>query len=120
MGQHVTKVTGGIEKTDINLDYETYGDGDTYAIDGNCEYQSSDLNEVEEAYDRMSTGSFKGNLNSKSHAKESTTRRYGSISMVIFCITMLVVCLAGGGIIFYFIYLAPISSPATTGRNLTS
>ena len=119
MGQHVTKVTGGIEKTDINLDYETYGDGDTYAIDGNCEYQPSNLNEVEEAYDRMSTGSFKRKLNSKSHAKEST-RRYGSISMVIFCLTMLVVCLAGGGTVFYFIYLAPISSPSTTGRNLTS
>ena len=56
MGQLVTRVTGGgIEKGDINLDYETYGDGDMYAIDDNCEYQPSEL---EETYGRMSTGSF--------------------------------------------------------------
>ena len=55
MGQLVTKATGGIEKTDINPDYETYGNGDTYAIDGNSEYQSL---EFEETYDGMRTGSF--------------------------------------------------------------
>ena len=41
MGQLITRFTGGIEKQDINLDYETYareGDAD-YAMDHNGEYQ---------------------------------------------------------------------------------
>ena len=40
MGQLITRPTGGIEKTDINLDYQTYGiEGESdYAIDGNGEY----------------------------------------------------------------------------------
>ena len=51
MGQLVTWV----EKTDINLDYQTYGDGDAYAIDGNAEYQPSDYDEVDERNTRMRT-----------------------------------------------------------------
>ena len=47
MGQIITRLTGGIEKRDINLDYQTYGDGDAYAIDANGEYQPSDYDEVE-------------------------------------------------------------------------
>ena len=42
MGQLFARPTGGIEKTDINLDYQTYaveGERD-YAIDGNDEYDS--------------------------------------------------------------------------------
>ena len=46
MGQLITRLTGGIEKRDINLDYQTYGDGDAYATDANGEYQPSDYDEV--------------------------------------------------------------------------
>ena len=55
MGQIITRLTGGIEKRDINLDYQTYGDGDAYAIDGNAEYQPSDYDEVDERNGRMRT-----------------------------------------------------------------
>ena len=48
MGQLITRLTDGIEKTDINLDYQTYGDGDPCAIDANGEYKPSDNNEVED------------------------------------------------------------------------
>ena len=57
MGQLVTRV----EKTDINLDYQTYGDGDAYAIDGNSEYQPSDYDDMEETSDRMKTRRFTPN-----------------------------------------------------------
>ena len=43
-----TCLTGRIEKRDINLDYQTYGDGDSYAIDGNDYYQPSDYDELED------------------------------------------------------------------------
>ena len=58
LGQIITWLTGGIEKRDINLDYQTYGDGDAYAIDGNDEYQPSDYDEVEERNDCMRTQRF--------------------------------------------------------------
>ena len=54
MGQLVTRLTGGIEKTDVNPNYQTYGDGDTYAIDGNGYYQPSDYDDMEETSDRSS------------------------------------------------------------------
>ena len=56
MGQIIPRLTGGIEKTDINPDYQTYGNGGNYAIDGNGEYQPSDYDEVEETSDRISSG----------------------------------------------------------------
>ena len=58
MGQLIARFTGGIEKADINLEYETYGvEGERdYAIDGNGEYQPSDYDEVEETSDRISSG----------------------------------------------------------------
>ena len=42
MGQ---SITGGIEKEEINLDYQTYGrEGDVdYVVDNNGEYLSSDI-----------------------------------------------------------------------------
>ena len=55
MGQLVTRLTGGIEKRDVNPNYETYGDGDAYAIDGNDYYQPSDYDDMEETSDRMSS-----------------------------------------------------------------
>ena len=58
MGQIITWLTGGIEKRDINLDYQTYGDGDAYVIDGNGEYQPSDYDQVEERNDGMRTQRF--------------------------------------------------------------
>ena len=58
MGQIITRLTGGIQKTDINLDYQTYGEGDTYAIDGNDAYQPSDYDEVEERDEGRSTRRF--------------------------------------------------------------
>ena len=58
MGQIITWLTGGIEKRDINLDYQTYGDGDAYAIDGNDEYQPADNDEVEERNDGVRTQRF--------------------------------------------------------------
>ena len=58
MGQIITRSTGGIEKTDINEDYRTYGEGDNYAIDGNDEYQPSDYDEVEERNDAVRTRRF--------------------------------------------------------------
>ena len=51
MGQIITRFTGGVEKTDIDVDYQTYGDGDAYAIDANDEYQASDYEEAEERND---------------------------------------------------------------------
>ena len=38
MGQLITRPEGGTEKTDINVYYATYGEGDTYAMAGNEEY----------------------------------------------------------------------------------
>ena len=125
MGQLVTRATGGIEKRDINPDYETYGNGDTYAIDGNDEYQSL---EFEETYDRMSNGSPKVWMdlrdmmmpNSKLHAKE-LTRRCGCVSVVIFLLIVVVVGLVGGGIAIYFTHFAPRNSPSgSPSQNLTS
>ena len=58
MGQIGTRLTGGIEKTDINVEYRTYGDGDAYAIDANGEYQPSDYDEMEERNDGMRTRRF--------------------------------------------------------------
>ena len=55
MGQIITWLTGGLEKRDINIDYWTYGEGDTYAIDGNDAYQPSDYDEVEEMNTRRFT-----------------------------------------------------------------
>ena len=50
MGQSVARLRDGVEKVDINLDYETYGkEGDAdYAVDHNGEYQSSDYDDMEE------------------------------------------------------------------------
>ena len=56
MGQLITRFTRGVEKRDINLEYETPGDGD--AIDGNDEYQPSDNDEVEERNDGVRTQRF--------------------------------------------------------------
>ena len=58
MGQLVTRLTGGIEKRDVNPNYETYGDGDAYAIDGNGYYQPSDYDDMEETSDRMRSRRF--------------------------------------------------------------
>ena len=56
MGQCTTRPTGGIEKIDINEDYQTYGEGDNYAMDANDYYQPSDYNE--ETSGRKSTRRF--------------------------------------------------------------
>ena len=56
MGQLIARLRGGIEKTDINLDYQTYaveGERD-YAIDGNCEYDY-EYDDMEGGGDRPST-----------------------------------------------------------------
>ena len=56
MGQLIARLTGGIEKTDVNLDYQTYGvEGERdYAIDGNDEYDSH-YDDMEGTSDRPST-----------------------------------------------------------------
>ena len=56
MGQLIARPTGGIEKTDINLDYQTYGiEGERdYAIDGNSEYDCH-YDDMEGTSDRPST-----------------------------------------------------------------
>ena len=48
MGQLNTTPKIKVEKTDINLDYQTYGrEGDIdYAVDCNGEYQPSDYDEM--------------------------------------------------------------------------
>ena len=53
MGQLIARPTGGIEKTDVNLEYQTYGiEGERdYAIDANGEYQPSDYDDMEETKD---------------------------------------------------------------------
>ena len=58
MGQIITRPTGGLEKEDINLDYQTYGEGDVYAIDNNGEYQPSDYDDMEEQNDGVRTRRF--------------------------------------------------------------
>ena len=56
MGQLIAGLTGGIEKTDINLDYQTYGvEGERdYGIDGNDEYDAH-YDDMEETSDHPST-----------------------------------------------------------------
>ena len=56
MGQLIARLTGGIEKTDINLDYQTYGmEGERdYAIDGNGEYDL-DYDDMEGTSDQPGT-----------------------------------------------------------------
>ena len=57
MGQLITRLTtDGIEKTDTNLDYETYGiEGECdYASDRNGDYQPSDYDDMDEKNDRPS------------------------------------------------------------------
>ena len=56
MGQLITRFTGGVEKRDINLEYQT--PGNAYAIDGNDEYQPSDNDEVEERNTGVRTQRF--------------------------------------------------------------
>ena len=53
MGQLIARPRDGIEKTDINVDYQTYGiEGESdYAIDGNGEY-GYDYGELEGKSDR--------------------------------------------------------------------
>lgn len=53
MGQLIARPTGGIEKTDVNLEYQTYGikDERDYAIDANGEYQPSDYDDMEQRND---------------------------------------------------------------------
>ena len=46
-GQLITRLTGGIEKTDINLDYETYG------IEGERDYATDRNGEYDYDYDNM-------------------------------------------------------------------
>ena len=56
MGQLVARPTGGIEKTDVNHDYQTYaveGERD-YAIDGNGEYEGH-YDDMDGGGDRPST-----------------------------------------------------------------
>ena len=57
MGQLYTRLSGGIMKKDINVDYDTYGfEGERdYAIDNNCEYQPSYYDEMYEVDNHMST-----------------------------------------------------------------
>ena len=59
MGQRIARPTGGIEKTDINYDYQTYGIESEYdyAIDGNDEYDCH-YDDVEGTSDRPSTQSI--------------------------------------------------------------
>ena len=56
MGQIITRLTGGIEKQDINLDYETYGiEGERdYATDRNGEYDY-DYDNMEETNESQGT-----------------------------------------------------------------
>ena len=56
MGQLIARFTSGIEKADINLEYETYGvEGERdYAIDGNGEYEY-DYDDMEGTSDHPST-----------------------------------------------------------------
>ena len=57
MGQLYARLSGGIMKKDINVDYDTYGfEGERdYAIDNNCEYRPSDYDEMYEVDNHMST-----------------------------------------------------------------
>ena len=57
MGQLYARLSGGIMKKDMNVDYDTYGfEGDRdYAIDNNGEYQPSDYDEMYEVDNHMST-----------------------------------------------------------------
>ena len=47
MGQLITRLTGGIEKQDINLDYETYG------IEGERDYATDRNGDYDYDYDNM-------------------------------------------------------------------
>jgi len=96
MGQLITRSTGRIEKKDTNPDYQTYGDGDAYAIDVNGEYQSSDFNEVEEKDDVRGTRRVTPPKQQQQQAKRCCC-------LAIFCLALVAVGLAGGGTAAYFL-----------------
>ena len=58
MGQIIAWLTGGLMKHDVNVNYQTYGEGDVYAIDNNGEYQPSDYDDMEERNDGVRTRRF--------------------------------------------------------------
>jgi hypothetical protein len=112
MGQLITRFTGGIEKRDINQDYQTYGDGDAYATDANGEYQPSDYDEVEERDDVRGTRRF------TAPKQQQQTKRCSCVCLTIFCLALVAVGLAGGTAA-YFLHLAPAISAqnVTNGQN---
>ena len=113
MGQLITRLTGGIEKRDINLDYQTYGDGDAYATDANGEYQPSDYDEVEERDDVKGTRRFtpakvrmilQNVVNFNPQQQQQQAKRCSCVCyLAIFCLALVSVSLAGGGTAAYFL-----------------
>ena len=118
MGQLIARPTGGIEKTDINYDYETYGvEGESdYAIDGNSEY-GGHYEDMEGTSDRPSTqritqpkvdGSFQSvdRLYLETQQPKAKKRGKCCICLVIFCSAVILTGLAGN-VAFYFVNVAP-------------
>jgi len=110
MGQLITRSTGGIEKKDTNTDYQTYGDGDAYAIDANGEYQPSDYDEVEERDDVKGTRRF------TPAKQQQQAKRCSCVCLAISCLALVAVGLLAGGLAAYFLHLAPASS----AQNVTN
>ena len=94
---------GGVEKRDINLEYQTPGDGNAYAIDGNDEYQPSDNDEVEERNDGVRTQRFTppkvgmlwwNVVNWDLNRQGQQAKRWSCVCLTIFCLTLVAVGLA--------------------------
>ena len=126
MGQLITRPEGGIEKTDINVYYATYGEGDTYAMDGNEEYYTTEdtFGHMEKEDAALSKVANFANIIIKKcvlqdpKKEQQTKSRCGCIFMV--CIVMFV-CI-GGGTAFYFLHIVPSStglSQNVTNSSLT-
>ena len=126
MGQLITRPEGGIEKTDINVYYATYGEGDTYAMDGNEEYYTAEENcghmdKEDAALSKVANFAnfvFKKCVLQDPEKGQQTKSRCVCIFMV--CIVMFV-CI-GGGTAFYFLQIVPSSiglSQNVTNSSLT-
>ena len=126
MGQLITRPEGGIEKTDINVYYATYGEGDTYAMDGNEEYYTAEENcghmdKEDAALSKVANFAnfvFKKCVLQDPEKGQQTKSRCVCIFMV--CIVMFV-CI-GGGTAFYFLHIVPSSiglSQNVTNSSLT-
>ena len=126
MGQLITRPERGTEKTDINVYYATYGEGDTYAMDGNEEYYTAEdtCGHVDKEDAALSKVANFANFVNKQCVLQDPEKEQQTkstfVCILIVCIVMFV-CI-GGGTAFYFLHIVPSSlglSQNVTNSSLT-